>query len=53
MCLRVECSLEAVGYLGDRIVGVSMRHVYGDKAAGQALLDEYAEKVKGVVAALK
>ena len=42
-----------IGYLGDKMVSVSIWHVYGEKAAGQALIDEYAEKVKSVVAAGK
>jgi hypothetical protein len=41
------------GYIGNKIVGVSVWHVYGDKATGQALIDEYAEKVKAVAAAGK
>jgi hypothetical protein len=40
-----------VGYLANKIVSVGVWHVYGGKAAGQALIDEYAEKVKSVVAA--
>jgi hypothetical protein len=39
------------GYLAGKIIGVRVWHVYGGKAAGQALIDEYLEKVKAVVAA--
>jgi hypothetical protein len=39
------------GYLAGKIIGVRVWHVYGGKAVGQALIDEYAEKVKSVVAA--
>jgi len=42
-----------VGYLAGKIVAVRVWHVYGGKAAGQALIDEYAEKVKSAVAAGK
>jgi hypothetical protein len=38
-----------IGYLADKTVSVSVWHVFGDKAAGQALIDEYAAKVKSVV----
>ncbi len=40
-----------VGYLAGKILGVRVWRVYGGKAAGQALIDEYLEKVKSVVAA--
>lgn len=40
-----------VCYIAGKIVSVRIRHVFGEKAAGQALIGEYAEKVKSVVAA--
>ena len=42
-----------VGYIGGKIVAVRVWHVFGEKAAGQALIDEYADKVKSAVAAGK
>ena len=49
----VEYNGTWIAYLADKMVSVSIWHVYGDKAAGQALIDEYAPKVKAVVAAGK
>jgi hypothetical protein len=42
-----------VGAVSGNLVSVSAFHVLGSPAAGQALIDDYAEKMKSVVAGTK
>jgi hypothetical protein len=42
-----------VGAVSGNLVNVSAFHVLGSPAAGQALIDDYAEKMKSVVAGTK